>query len=85
MFLLNEESQALLQKGLSTQNFVYKLDGCVTADPNNPEAALAFDETRVRELFAGSGLSIREPIHYGAWCGRKEHLSYQDIVIAAKN
>jgi ubiquinone/menaquinone biosynthesis C-methylase UbiE len=85
MFLLNEESEPLIEKGLSTQNFVHKLEGCVTADPKNPEAALAFDETRVRELFAGSGLSIREPIHYGAWCGRKEHLSYQDIVIATKN
>jgi hypothetical protein len=85
MFLLNDESQSLIQQGSSAQNFIYKLEGCVTTDPKNPEAALAFDETRVRELFAGSGLSIREPIHYGAWCGRKEHLSYQDIVIAKKD
>jgi SAM-dependent methyltransferase len=85
MFLLNQESERLIQKGSSTQNFVYKLEGCVTADPENPEASLAFEEWYVRDLFAGLGLSIREPIHYGAWCGRKEYLSYQDIVIATKN
>jgi SAM-dependent methyltransferase len=85
MFLLNAESQTLIDGGSSTQNFIYPLDGCVTADPNNPEAALAFEETYVRNLFPASGLSIREPIHFGAWCGRKEFLSYQDVVIATKN
>jgi SAM-dependent methyltransferase len=84
MFLLNEESESLIEKKLSTQNFVYRLEGCVTADAKNPEASLAFEETYVRSLFVGLGLSIREPIHYGAWCGRKEFLSYQDIVIATK-
>jgi ubiquinone/menaquinone biosynthesis C-methylase UbiE len=85
MFFLNEESQKLIEKGSSTQNFVYELEGCVTADPQNPEASLAFEEGYVRDLIARSGLSIREPIHYGAWCGRKEFLSYQDIVIATKD
>jgi ubiquinone/menaquinone biosynthesis C-methylase UbiE len=85
MFLLNPESQALIAKGSSTQNFLYKLQGCVTADAENPEASLAFEESYVRELFARTGLSIRERIHPGAWCGRKEYLSYQDIVIATKD
>ena len=84
MFLLNEESQKLIDQGSSTQNFVYRLEGCVTADANNPEASLAFDETYVRKLFAVSGLSIREPIHPGSWCGRQKYLSYQDLVIATK-
>jgi hypothetical protein len=84
MFLLNAESQKFVDAGSSTQNFTYPLEGCVTADPNNSEAALAFKETYVRSLFPASGLSIREPIHFCAWCGRREFLSYQDIVIAAK-
>ena len=85
MFLLNRESESFVKEGLSTQNFAHQLEGCVTADPENPEASLAFQETYVRGLFARLGLSIREPIHYGAWCGRKVFLSYQDIVIATKN
>jgi SAM-dependent methyltransferase len=84
MFLLNEESQSLIEKKMSTQNFVYKLEGCVTADPENPEGSLAFEETYVRSMFGRFGLSIREPVHCGSWCGRTEFLSYQDVVIATK-
>jgi ubiquinone/menaquinone biosynthesis C-methylase UbiE len=85
MFLLNDESKALIEKKQSTQNFVFPLEGCVTADPTNPEGSLAFEESYMRKLFRKLGLSIREPIHYGSWCGRKEFLSYQDIVIATND
>jgi SAM-dependent methyltransferase len=85
MFLLNEESQSLIEKKRSTQNFVHRLEGCVTTDPTNPEGSLAFQESYVRTtLFGRLGLSIGEPIHYGSWCGRDEFLSYQDVVIATK-
>ena len=84
MFLLNDESKSLIENRQSTQNFVFPLEGCVTADPVNPEGALAFDEEYAMKLYQGLGLSVREPIHYGKWCGRKEFLSYQDIVIATK-
>jgi SAM-dependent methyltransferase len=85
MFLLNEESQNLIHQGLSSQNFVYKLEGCVTADLESPEASIAFEETYMRRLFANLDLSLEQPIHYGRWCGRKEFLSYQDVVIMTKN
>jgi SAM-dependent methyltransferase len=85
MFLLNKESEDLLQRGLSSQNFVYKLEGCVTANLEIPEASIAFEETYTRRLFASVDLSLVQPIHYGRWCGRKEFLSYQDIVIATKD
>ena len=85
MFLLNEESQRLIEEKRSTQNFIYKLEGCVTTDPTNPEGSLGFEEGYIRQLFARLGLSIREPIQYGAWCGRNQFLSYQDIVIATKD
>jgi SAM-dependent methyltransferase len=84
MFLLNDESKSLIENKQSTQNFVFPLEGCVTADPVNPEGALAFDEEYAMKLYQRVGLSVREPIHYGKWCGRKEFLSYQDIVIATK-
>ena len=84
MFLLNEQSKALIESRQSTQNFVFPLEGCVTADPINPEGALAFEQDYALDLFRRLGLSIREPIHYGSWCGRKDFLSYQDILIATK-
>ena len=85
MFLLNEESQKLIQEGRSSQSFIHPLDGCVTADTKNPESAVAFQESSVRNLASRLGLFTREPIHFGSWCGRREFLSYQDIVIATKN
>jgi hypothetical protein len=85
MFLLNAESERLIRQKMSTQNFIYRLEGCVTTDPRNPEGSLGFEESYVRSLFGQLGLSIREPIHYGSWCGRKEFLSYQDVVIATKS
>lgn len=85
IFLLNDESKALIEKMRSTQNFVVPLEGCVTADPTNPEGALAFEQDYALQLFDRLRLSVREPIHYGSWCGRKDFLSYQDIVIAIKD
>lgn len=84
-FLLNEESQGLIEQGLSTQNFVFQIDGCVTTTPGNPEAAIAFSEPYVREAFDRYGLSVTDAVRYGSWCGRAKSLSYQDIVVATKD
>ncbi len=50
------------------------------ADPANPEAAVAYPESWVRERVAAHGLALREPIHYGSWRGTPS-LCYQDIVV----
>ena len=50
-----------------------------------PEDAVAYDESKIRELYEKH---VTE--HFGAdplrvwWCGRKDALSYQDIVVASK-
>ena len=38
----------------------------------------------VRALYDKYNLEIKEPIHYGAWCGREKFLSYQDLIFAFK-
>lgn len=83
-FLMNAESEALIEKKLSTENFIYEIDGCFTTTMDNPEAAIAYTETDVRKRFEKFGISIKEPIHYGSWCGRSKFLSFQDIVIGQK-
>jgi hypothetical protein len=50
-----------------------------------PEAAVGYTENWMRDRLAANGLAVVEPIHFGNWCGRKSHLSYQDIVIINKN
>jgi len=84
-FLMNEEAEALIQAGASTQNFIYPLDGCWTTTPEVPEEALAFREDVIISLFETYGLTIQKPIRYGSWNGRSSFLSYQDIVVATKN
>lgn len=82
-FLLNEESRTLLDQGLGTLKFPYAGQDCMLASQDPPEAAVAFDENFIRQCYAARGLEILEPVRYGNWCGRKEALSYQDILLAA--
>jgi ubiquinone/menaquinone biosynthesis C-methylase UbiE len=83
-FLLNTESLKLIDTNLSTLDFKYDIGECYTIDKDEPESALAYHERSIRILYEKYGLSIVEPIHYGSWCGRKNFLSYQDIIIGSK-
>jgi hypothetical protein len=83
-FLLNEESSALSKEGKGSITFEHDMQGARTADVGNPEAAIAYSEAFVRDLHGECGLEIREPMHYGTWCGRANGLSGQDVVIAVK-
>lgn len=81
-FLLNAESRGLLRAGRSTLDFAHEVEGCLTTDKRNPEAAIAYEEAAVRAMYAARGLAVEEPPRYGSWCGRDRYLSYQDIVLA---
>jgi SAM-dependent methyltransferase len=84
-FLLNDESRSLIGSHRSTLDFAHALPGgCMTTDDQDPEAAIAYEETAVDAMFASCRLRVIQPVHYGSWCGRNDFLSYQDIVIATK-
>lgn len=83
-FLLNEESLGCIRSGSSTINFRHDFGEYRTKNASRPEAAIAYPEGFIRDLYAEHGLSIVEPIHYGSWPGREDFLSYQDIVVALK-
>jgi hypothetical protein len=59
-----------MESNKSTLNFIFKLDKCNTVNNITPEAAIAYDEVFIRDVFARHKLGIREPIFYGNWCGR---------------
>ncbi len=81
-FLLNDDSLGAIRSGASTISFRHDFGGYRAKDADTPEAAIAYPEDYVRSLYTERGLSIAEPIHYGAWPGRRSFLSYQDIVVA---
>jgi SAM-dependent methyltransferase len=83
-FLVNEEALRLLRSGKWTIAFPNEYRNYRTAFKDNPEAILAYDELFVRQRYAECGLEVVEPIYYGSWAGRSNHLSGQDIVLARK-
>ena len=82
-FLLNEESRRLIAEGKSSLPFSHDVGGALTTDSRKPEAAVAYDEQHVRTLFGRLGFSVMS-LHYGSWCGRNDHVSYQDIIVAER-
>jgi SAM-dependent methyltransferase len=87
-FLLNKESLELIDTGASTIDFKYKVEGyeaeCRIMDIDIPESAVAYSVEYIEALYKKHGLEIVSPVRYGSWCGRKEFLSFQDMVLAGK-
>jgi ubiquinone/menaquinone biosynthesis C-methylase UbiE len=83
-FFANEESLMHIRAKKSTLLFNYDKGIYRTIKNRNPEDAICYDEYFIKSLYAKSGLKVVEPVHYGSWCGRKNFLSYQDIIVAIK-
>jgi len=83
-FLLNEKSLPQITKGRTTIDFKYKYEDCLTSNIDVPEAAIAYDEGRIRTLYSELDLSISDPISYGSWTNLNAYLSFQDIVVGTK-
>ncbi len=83
-FLLNEESLALQASGASMLVFAHQAQRCRLLKRSAPAAAVAYDEPYVAELFRQSRLEPSGPSAYGAWCGRPQFYSFQDVVVAAR-
>ncbi len=82
-FLLNRDALRLIREGKSTLPFIHQVgNGVWTTKPEDPEAAIAYEEALVRKLYEQCGLKIKDPIDYGSWCGRDRFLSYQDLILA---
>src|SRR6185369_17256185 len=78
-FLLNPDAREGRAAGRATLVFPDPADGVHARwRESAPEAAVAYEEAFVREIMARQGLAPR--IHFGSWCGRREFLSYQDVV-----
>lgn len=83
-FLLNAESLRLIAAGDSTLDFKHAFDKYRTISLEVPEAAIAFDEGRIRDLYRRLGLKVIR-LDYGSWCARENYLSYQDLILGVKD
>ncbi len=84
-FLINEESSSLIAQRESRVKFVPYGGPVYVSDPEVPEAITGYDESYIIKLLNDSGLKLKAPVYYGSWCGRKNYLSYQDIVVLEKS
>jgi hypothetical protein len=48
------------------------------------EDVVAYYEPFLRTLYLKNSLQIVEPIRYGSWSGRVQHVSWQDFVVARR-
>jgi SAM-dependent methyltransferase len=83
-FLLNEASGQAVEAGRSTIPLPARYEVHRVSEPDVPEAAVAFDEAFVMDLFARYGLKLKQPPGYGTWSGRSPsgYGGYQDLLVA---
>jgi len=82
-FLINPESESAIRGGRTRYTFAYPRDRGRVEVADDPDAAVAFDEALVRNLYADNGLDIVDT-RYGAWSGRQTGVGFQDIIVARK-
>lgn len=83
-FLLNPESILLQHSTSSTLRFIHDKGNYSVLYEHQPEFAVAYKENYMNSLFDKYYLELYKPIQYGSWCGRRNFLSYQDIIILKK-
>ena len=83
-FLLNPETLRFMEERKPEVNFWHQRQGYRVMDPTNPEAAVAYEESDIRALYARLGLRVVEPIYLGGWSRRPNWLTGQDLAIAVK-
>jgi hypothetical protein len=89
MFLLNEDSLALLDSDAAIHDKTYPFaDGRARVkNPDRPQAWIAHDEGFIRSVHRHAQLVIEPPIRYGAWPGREPTgpgFGDKDIVVAVR-
>jgi SAM-dependent methyltransferase len=83
-FLLNDESEALIDSGHSRYRFVHRFGDQRVINPRLPQAAIAYPEQQVHAWLKAFPLKLVDRVHYGNWCGRGQFTDGQDILIVEK-
>jgi SAM-dependent methyltransferase len=82
-FILRPEALAEIEAGHVSLPFRHPIEGGMTIDPREPEAATGFELAPLEKLFADAGLAIEPPIRWGRWANDPSGLAGQDIVLAS--
>lgn len=84
-FLLNQEQRALAAEDRNALTFSFGTKEWRYVYEHSPESASAYDEVYILNLLERHGLKLSAPIYYGQWSGRKDGLSFQDMLVIEKS
>jgi SAM-dependent methyltransferase len=84
VYLLNEESNRLIDSGRSLISLQPAQEGFRVHSHVVPETCVALDEELIDRFANSVGLIPQQPKHYGRWCGRDDGLDFQDILLLKK-
>ncbi|MCG5238837.1 methyltransferase domain-containing protein [Azospirillum doebereinerae] len=84
LFLVDGRAREGIAKGVARPAFPDAPGPELLADPANPNAAVAYDEAFLLDLFAAQGLRPARPILHGHWSGRAEAENFQDLLVLQK-
>jgi len=82
-FLINSESQRLIEQGKSALQLVHPYQNHFVKDADVPEETIGYREPILLDIIDKCNFEVVR-VEYGSWCGRAQHLSFQDIVILKK-
>ena len=81
-YVLNDETRKGAARNLGILRFDVDRGDYAVDSARVPEAALAYREPALRQMFVDAGLALRDPIHFGSWSGAADARTAQDVVIA---
>lgn len=80
-FLLNKQQKELEAQGLNQLAFSYGSSHWKYIHEKSPESACAYDEDLLLNQLLPKNNLVCQKIIYGSWTGRKDGLTFQDIVL----
>jgi ubiquinone/menaquinone biosynthesis C-methylase UbiE len=80
-FLLNQQQRNPAKEDRDALKFSFGTEEWRYVYEHSPESASAYDEGYILKLLEKRGLKLSAPIYYGQWTGRKEGLSFQDMLV----
>ncbi|MBA2350064.1 MAG: class I SAM-dependent methyltransferase, partial [Solirubrobacterales bacterium] len=83
-FALNDVSRTLIARGEAGLAFADPEEDVAVLDDGDPEEAVAYAEEWIFERLREHGLTL-EGLHPGSWCGREEHMGFQDLLVAVRH
>jgi len=83
-FLLNSDWRERIASGQKLlAEFPYKIGDCRTANLENPEAVIAYEQHDAVKIFEDAGLDV-DSISLGAWRKRSDGWTWQDAILVSK-